>query len=55
MMAWIIPAIFSVPMVDKACDENGKAIDKLNSDKFAAIFIKELLWCIESDRGPQHN
>jgi hypothetical protein len=55
MMAWTIPAMFSVPMVDKAYDENGKALDKLNSDKFAAIFIKELLWCIESDKAPQHN
>lgn len=55
MMAWTIPAMFSVPMVDKAYDENGKALDKLNSDKFAAIFIKELLWCIESDKAPQHD
>jgi NAD(P)H-dependent FMN reductase len=55
MMAWTIPAMFSVPMVDKAYDENGKALDKLNSDKFASIFIKELLWCIESDKALQHD
>jgi NAD(P)H-dependent FMN reductase len=55
MMAWTIPAMFSVPMVDKAYDDNGKAMDKLNVDKFAAIFIKELLWCIELDRAPQHD
>ena len=54
MRAWTIPAMFSVPTVDKAYDENGKAIDKLNSDKLAAIFITELLWCIEADRAPQH-
>jgi NAD(P)H-dependent FMN reductase len=54
MMAWTIPAMFSVPMVDKAYDENGKAIDKLSSDKLAAIFIKELLWCIEADLAPKH-
>lgn len=53
MMAWTIPAMFSVPSVDKAYDEHGKAMDKLNSDKFAAIFIAELLWCIEADRAPQ--
>ena len=53
MMAWTIPAMFSVPTVDKAYDENGKAMDKSNSDKLAAIFIKELLWCIEADRAPQ--
>ena len=39
MMAWTIPAMFSVPTVDKAYDENGKAKDKLNSDKLAAIFL----------------
>ena len=54
MMAWTIPAMFSVPTVDKAYDENGKALDKPNSDKLAAIFITELLWCIEADRSPQH-
>lgn len=54
MMAWTIPAMFSVPMVDKAYDENGKPMDKSNSDKLAAIFIKELLWCIEADKAPQH-
>ena len=54
MMAWTIPAMFSVPTVDKAYDENGKAMDKSNSDKLAAVFIKELLWCIEADRAPQH-
>jgi len=51
MMAWTIPAMFSVPLVDKAYDENGKAMDKPNSDKLAAVFIKELLWCIEADRN----
>jgi NAD(P)H-dependent FMN reductase len=54
MMAWTIPAMFSVPTVEKAYDENGKAMDKPNSDKLAAIFIKELLWCIEADSAPKH-
>ena len=53
MMAWTIPAMFSVPSVDKAYDENGKAMDKLSSDKLAAVFIAELLWCIEADKAPQ--
>jgi NAD(P)H-dependent FMN reductase len=55
MKAWTIPAMFSVPMVEKAYNENGKAIDKLNSDKLAAVFIKELLWFIEADKAPQHH
>ena len=54
MMAWTIPAMFSIPSVDKAYDENGKALDKANSDKFAAVFIKELLWCIEADMAPKY-
>jgi NAD(P)H-dependent FMN reductase len=54
MMAWTIPAMFSVPTVDKAYDENGNPKDKSNSDKLAAIFVKELLWCIEADKAPKH-
>ena len=54
MMAWTIPAMFSVPTVDKAYDDTGKALDKSNSDKLAAVFIKELLWCIEADKAPKH-
>lgn len=53
MRAWTIPAMFSVPTVDKAYDEKGKPMDKLNSDKLAAIFIQELLWCIEADQAPK--
>ena len=41
--------------VDKAYDENGKALDKANSDKLAAVFIKELLWCINADKAPKHD
>ncbi len=54
MRAWTIPAMFSVPTVDKAYDDKGNAMDKSNSDKLAGIFITELLWCIEADRAPQH-
>ena len=54
MKAWTIPAMFSVPTVDQAYDDKGNAIDKSNSDKLAAIFSKELLWCIEADNAPKH-
>ncbi len=54
MKAWTIPAMFSVPTVDKAYDKQGNAMDKSNSDKLAAVFVKELLWCIEADKAPQH-
>lgn len=54
MRAWTIPAMFSVPAVDKAYDENGHATDKSGSDKLAAVFVKELLWCVEADKAPKH-
>jgi NAD(P)H-dependent FMN reductase len=49
MKAWTIPAMFSVPNVQKGYDEKGNATDKATTDKLAAVFIKELLWCVEAD------
>lgn len=49
MKAWTIPAMFSVPNVQKAYDEKGYAIDKAATDKLSAVFIKELMWCVEAD------
>jgi len=49
MKAWTIPAMFSVPEVENAYAQNGDATDQSATDKLAAIFIKELLWCIEAD------
>jgi NAD(P)H-dependent FMN reductase len=54
MKAWTIPALFSVPNVEKAYEANGNALDKPASDKLAEVFIKELLWCIEADKEPNH-
>ncbi len=55
MKAWTIPAMFSVPNVEKAYDANGNALDKAASDLLAKDFIKELLWCIEADKAPKHS
>jgi NAD(P)H-dependent FMN reductase len=46
--AWTVPAMFPVPLIDKAFDENGNATDKEGTDKIAAVFIQELMWCIEA-------
>lgn len=46
--AWTIPATFPVPKVEESFDEFGKATDKVATDKRAANFIKEFLWCIEA-------
>lgn len=46
--AWTVPAMFPVPKVKEAFDELGTANDKAATDKRAAGFITELLWCIEA-------
>ena len=38
--------MFPVPTIDKIFYKKGNAIDKEGTDKGAAIFIKELIWCI---------
>lgn len=46
--AWTVPSMFPVPKVSEAFDENGNPADKAATDKRAAGFINELLWCIEA-------
>jgi NAD(P)H-dependent FMN reductase len=48
MRAWTVPAMFPVPQVEKSFDESGNPADKAATDKRAAGFINELLWCIEA-------
>lgn len=48
MKAITIPAMFSVPNVDKQYTENGVAIEKEATDKLAAVFISELLSSIKA-------
>jgi len=46
--AWMVPAMFPVPTVQKNFDDNGVPVDKEGTDKRAAAFIGELMWCIEA-------
>lgn len=46
--AWTVPAMFPVPKVEDAFDENGNPADKAGTDKRAAAFINELLWYVEA-------
>lgn len=46
--AWTVPAMFPVPKVQDSFDANGNPADKPATDKRAANFINELLWCIEA-------
>lgn len=48
MQAWTVPAMFPVPKVQEAFDENGTPGDAAGTDKRAGTFINELLWCIEA-------
>jgi NAD(P)H-dependent FMN reductase len=50
MKALTIPAMFSVPNVEKEYTENGIPINKVATDKLAAAFIKELLWVINNKK-----
>jgi NAD(P)H-dependent FMN reductase len=47
--AWTVPAMFPVPKVSDAFDENGIPSDKAAAEKRAAGFINELLWCIRAN------
>ncbi len=48
MRAWTVPAMFPVPKVCDLFDEIGNPRRKTETDKRAATFINELLWCIEA-------
>jgi NAD(P)H-dependent FMN reductase len=46
--AWTVPAMFPVPKVQDNYDADGNPKDKAATDKRAAGFINELLWCMEA-------
>jgi NAD(P)H-dependent FMN reductase len=45
--AWVVPAMFPVPKVEETFSENGGPI-KPATDERAAMFVNELLWCIQA-------
>ena len=46
--AWVVPATFPVPSVEKSYTEKGEATDKETTDKRAKLFLDELIWCVEA-------
>lgn len=46
LKAWTVPAMFPVQKVKDNFDENGVPVDRTATDKRAAAFISELMWCI---------
>lgn len=48
--AWVAPAKFPVPNIEKTFDEKGQAADKEKTDKRAKGFLDELIWCAEAKK-----
>ena len=48
MRAWTVSAMFPVPNVNDAFDENGNPVSNGVLEKRTVNFINELLWCIEA-------
>jgi NAD(P)H-dependent FMN reductase len=48
--AWTVSAVFPVPDISEAFDEEGNPAHKTTTDKRAAKFVGELLWCIEAKK-----
>jgi NAD(P)H-dependent FMN reductase len=48
MQAWTVPALYPVPKIAEAFNEQGEPLDKMATDKRTTRFIDELMWCIEA-------
>ena len=46
--ALVTPAVFRVPKVQDAYDENGLPVEKEITDKRAKVFFDEFTWCMEA-------
>jgi NAD(P)H-dependent FMN reductase len=46
--AWVAPARFPVPNIEKTFNEKGEPTDKEVTDKRAKNFLDELIWCAEA-------
>ena len=50
LQAWTVPAMFPVPKIGEAFDENGVPADAAAWEKRATSFLNELGWCMEARR-----
>lgn len=48
--AWVVPASFQVPFVDKAFDENSQPADPEGTLKRFQMFMDKLEWCIQASK-----
>lgn len=51
--AWVVPASFQVPFVDKAILENGTVVDTEGMKKRLSLLTDKLFWCIEAGKRMQ--
>lgn len=49
--AWTVPAMFPNPKAQEAFEENGQATHPEETDKRAAGFLSELLWCVAAKQA----
>ncbi len=52
--AWTVPAMFPVAKAQDSFDENGQATHPQETDKRAAGFLDELLWCVAAKQGMEN-
>jgi NAD(P)H-dependent FMN reductase len=48
LQALTVPAMFPVPKINEAFDEQGKPVDKEGTEKRAKVFLEELIWCMNA-------
>ncbi|HQQ94438.1 MAG TPA: NADPH-dependent FMN reductase [Bacteroidia bacterium] len=48
MRAWTVPVMFPVARVEESYSESGIPAEKAQTEKRAAFFLAELLWCVEA-------
>ncbi|TCJ12664.1 NAD(P)H-dependent oxidoreductase [Flaviaesturariibacter flavus] len=53
--AWVAPAVYRVPTVQNAYDENGVPAEKEITDKRVKTFLDEFFWCVEARRRMETN
>lgn len=46
--AWTVPALFPIPTVGNAFDEQGVPVEPKTMEKRATGFVNELMWCIKA-------
>ncbi len=49
MGVWVVPAMYSVPLVEKSFNEEGVPYNKETQDTLTAVFLKKMVWHMEAN------